>query len=82
METFILLLIYLLQMYKYGLFIYVILTWVPNLRGTRFFDFFEKLYRPILSTFERLIPPIGGISFSAIFVFLLIDLVIRILIGF
>jgi len=40
---------------------YVLLSWVPNVRGSAVGEMLGKLVEPYLKPFRRLIPSIGGI---------------------
>lgn|GEM_PF-733853 len=55
------------------LFARVILSWVPTEPGDALFEIHVWLYNltePLCYPFRQIIPPIGGIDFSIIFVFI------------
>jgi YggT family protein len=54
------------QIYSMVIFIYVIMSWLPNVRESAVGVLFQKLAEPYLSVFRRLIPPIGMIDLSPI----------------
>lgn len=62
------------DIYQYVIFIYIILTWIPEIRSTRFFDILNRICDPFLRIFDRIIPPIGGLSISAILAILTLRL--------
>ena len=60
----------------------ILLTWFPNINWyNQPFKAFKDITDPILLPFRSIIPPLGGIDFSPIFAFLLIDVIKRFLIG-
>lgn len=53
--------IYLVKdIYFYMILIYVLMSWLPNVRESAVGEFLGKLVEPYLRPFRRLIPPIGG----------------------
>jgi YggT family protein len=58
------------------LLVYAVVSWVPNLRG-RWTDYLAMAVEPVLMPVRRVIPPIGGIDISFLIVFLVIQLVLR-----
>lgn len=52
--------------YRIVIFIHILMSWVPNLRGTSFGQLIDKLAEPYLGFFRRFIPPFGMIDFSPI----------------
>ncbi|HEY3676019.1 MAG TPA: YggT family protein [Candidatus Tumulicola sp.] len=62
------------------LFIYAVVSWFPNARG-RWVDILASLVEPVLRPVRRIIPPIGGIDIAFLVVFLLLQVVVRHLIG-
>ncbi|WP_082865760.1 YggT family protein [Paenibacillus crassostreae] len=50
----------LFNIYFYMIVIYVLMSWVPNLRENFIGELLTKLVEPYLSTFRRFIPPIMG----------------------
>ncbi|MBR2568291.1 MAG: YggT family protein [Paenibacillus sp.] len=51
---------YLFQIYWWMIIIYVLMSWIPNVRASFIGEFLGKLVEPYLSIFRRFIPPIGG----------------------
>ncbi|MGL5296620.1 MAG: YggT family protein [Culicoidibacterales bacterium] len=69
-------LMWLLDIYAYGLLIYVLATWVPPIY--RFiYPFFSPLYKKPLEIVGRIIPPFGMLDFSPVILFVAIQLVMR-----
>lgn len=52
--------------YRIVIFIHILMSWVPNLRGSSFGQLIDKLAEPYLGFFRRFIPPFGMIDFSPI----------------
>ncbi|MGN7357707.1 YggT family protein [Paenibacillus sp. SAF-054] len=51
---------YLFQIYFYMIIVYVLMSWLPNLRENFIGELLAKLVEPYLSSFRRFIPPIMG----------------------
>lgn len=47
--------------YTLMLFLYIVSSWVPNLRQYAFMRFVAQYTEPYLGIFKQLIPPIGGV---------------------
>ncbi|WP_379131587.1 YggT family protein [Paenibacillus sp. sgz500958] len=50
----------LFQIYFYMIIIYVLMSWLPNVRENFIGELLSKLVEPYLSPFRRIIPPIFG----------------------
>jgi len=66
-------------LYRWIILVRIIMSWLPNV------DYYNPLVRfiyditePVLAPFRRLLPSVGGIDFSPILVFLVLDFVRRI----
>jgi len=66
--------------YRWIIFARIIMSWLPNV------DYYNPMVRfiydvtePVLAPFRQLLPSVGGIDFSPILVFLVLDFVRRIL---
>lgn len=55
------------------LFIRILLSWVPELRGYRIVQFIGYYTDPYLNFFRQWIPPLGMIDISPIFAFLALN---------
>ena len=58
--------IFLVQIYYFGMIIYFFTSWVPNIRESKFGEILGKLYEPFLEPFRKIIPPIGMIDLSSL----------------
>ena len=66
---------FLFQIYFYMIFIYVLMSWLPNVRESFIGELLGKLVEPYLAPFRRFIPPIGGmIDISPIVALLVLQL--------
>ncbi|GAC42901.1 YggT family protein [Paenibacillus popilliae] len=51
---------YLYEIYTWLIIIYVLMSWLPNVRESFVGEILGKIVEPYLSLFRRIIPPIGG----------------------
>ncbi|MCG7338711.1 YggT family protein [Staphylococcus sp. ACRSN] len=58
--------LFLVQIYYYGMIVYFFMSWIPNARENKFGQFLQKIYEPFLEPFRKIIPPIGMIDISSI----------------
>lgn len=58
--------LFLVQIYYYGMIVYFFMSWIPNARENKFRQFLQKIYEPFLEPFRKIIPPIGMIDISSI----------------
>lgn len=58
--------------YTILLFIYALLSWVPDLRG-RWTYYLAMVIEPVLRPIRRIIPPIGGFDIAFIVLFLILQ---------
>lgn len=79
MSQIILLLIKIIQAYAFLMFVWVVLSWIPDLRYSGFYRFLDRIYAPFLEPFRRIIPPINGIDISPILGFFALHMVIAML---
>uniref|UniRef100_B8HYJ1 YggT family protein n=1 Tax=Cyanothece sp. (strain PCC 7425 / ATCC 29141) TaxID=395961 RepID=B8HYJ1_CYAP4 len=69
-----------LQIYLVLLVIRVLLTWFPNVDWYRQpFAILSQLTDPYLNLFRSIIPPLGGIDFSPILAFFLLQFLVGVL---
>ncbi|AHB89571.1 integral membrane protein associated with nucleod distribution YlmG [Thermosynechococcus sp. NK55a] len=72
-----------LQIYLIILLIRVLLSWFPNINWYNSpFSILSQLTDPYLNIFRGLIPPIGGLDFSPIIAFFLLQFIVQLLAGF
>lgn len=79
MSSVILILVTLVQAYSFLMFVWVLLSWIPDLRSSRVYRFLDQLFVPFLEPFRRVIPPINGIDISPILGFFTLQLVVKLL---
>lgn len=72
-------LITLVQGYSFLMFIWVLLSWIPDLRFSGFYRFLDRLFTPFLEPFRRIIPPINGIDISPILGFFALQIIVKLL---
>jgi YggT family protein len=78
MTDVILTLISVLNIYKLILVARILLTWLPNINWyNQPFKFLRDVTDPVMAPFSRLVPAIGGIDFSPILLFFVLDLLQR-----
>ncbi|HHW6769646.1 TPA: YggT family protein [Staphylococcus aureus] len=58
--------LFVVEIYYFGMIIYFFTSWVPSIRETKVGYFLAKIYEPFLQTFRKVIPPIGIIDISSI----------------
>jgi len=66
---------FILKIYKYGLLISIIASWIAPYSGNPVLLLIHQLLEPIMKKVHWVIPPMGGLDFSPIFVFLGIQVV-------
>ncbi|GGH74593.1 YggT family protein [Pullulanibacillus pueri] len=54
----------LLELYSFALIVYILMSWVPNIRYSAFGQFLGKICEPYLEPFRKIIPPIGMMDLS------------------
>lgn len=80
MSDVLMVLLQLINLYKLLLVARILLTWLPNINWyNQPFKFLSDITDPVMEPFRRLIPPLGGIDFSPILLFIVLDLVSRVL---
>jgi YggT family protein len=60
------LLVDVINVYYYALIIYILMSWFPNARTSKFGQFFARICEPYLEPFRKIIPPLGMIDISPI----------------
>ncbi|EHJ07058.1 YggT family protein [Staphylococcus simiae] len=58
--------LFLVEIYYFGMIIYFFTSWVPSIRENKVGEFLAKIYEPFLQPFRKIIPPIGMIDISSI----------------
>ena len=72
---------YILKIYFWGLLISVIVSWVAPYSGNPALLLIQQILEPVQRVFRRVIPPIGGLDLSPIFIFLGIQVIEIMLVG-
>jgi len=54
------------QIYTIALVIYILMSWIPSTRDTKFGQFLAVIVEPYLGFFRKFIPPLGMIDISPI----------------
>lgn len=67
-------LLFLVQIYSFGMIIYIFMSWIPGARESAVGLFMAKIYEPFLEPFRRIIPPLGMIDLSPIVAFIVLNL--------
>ncbi|CDQ19826.1 YggT family protein [Halobacillus karajensis] len=62
-----------LQIYSWILIIYILMSWFPGARESRFGEVFSRLAEPFLEPFRKIIPPLGMIDISPIVAILVLN---------
>ncbi len=79
MSQIIMLLITIVQAYTFVMFIWVLLSWIPEFTHSKFYGFLDSVCLPFLEPFRKIIPPINGIDISPILAFFALQLVTNLL---
>jgi YggT family protein len=63
-----------LNIYLYGLLAIIIVSWVAPQSRHPILAMLQQLISPVMEPFRRIIPPLGGLDLSPIFMFLVINM--------
>lgn len=63
-----------LNIYLYGLLAVIIISWVAPYNRHPIIVILHQLLDPVMKPFQRLIPPLGGLDLSPIFIFLMLNM--------
>lgn len=66
-----------LRLYSFAILIYVLMSWLPGARETKFGEILEAICEPYLEFFRRFIPPLGFIDISPIIALIVLQLANR-----
>ncbi len=72
---------YILKIYFWGLLISVIVSWVAPYSGNPALLLIQQILEPLQRLFRKVIPPMGGLDLSPIFIFLGLQVVEIMLVG-
>ncbi len=79
--SFVGLLDFILNIYFYGLLISIVSSWIAPYSGNPVLLLIQQLLEPIMKKVHKVIPPMAGLDFSPIFVFLGIQVIQTLLVG-
>jgi YggT family protein len=68
---------YIVWIYTFVLLAYAVVSWIPDLRSSRFVYYLARLVEPVLTPVRRIIPPLGGLDLAFLIVLLVLQLLIR-----
>jgi YggT family protein len=77
MESLLSILVWLIEIYSYALIVYILMSWFPNARDTKFGQILANICEPYLEPFRRIIPPIGMLDISPIVAILVLNFATR-----
>ncbi|HTU71424.1 MAG TPA: YggT family protein [Candidatus Baltobacteraceae bacterium] len=69
------LIVWVFRAYSVLLFVYAILSWIPDLRGP-WVRYLAAVVEPVLAPIRRIIPPLGGLDMAFLVLIVLINFVI------
>jgi YggT family protein len=76
MHDVLVILLQVIDVYKWILFGRIILSWLPNINWNKQpWATLEAVTEPVFAPFRRLIPPFNGIDFSPMILFLVLNIV-------
>ncbi|MBV9717768.1 MAG: YggT family protein [Candidatus Eremiobacteraeota bacterium] len=70
-------LIYVVYIYTILLFVYAVLSWVPDLRRGRWAYYLASIIEPVLIPIRRIIPPLGGFDLAFLILLLVLQMLVR-----
>ncbi len=70
------LIVLIFRAYSVVLFIYALISWLPDLRRGAWVRYLGMLVEPVLAPVRRIVPPIGGLDMAFLIVIVLINWVI------
>lgn len=68
---------YAVNVYTLLLFVYAVLSWIPDLRRGRWVYLLAAVIEPVLTPIRRIIPPLGGLDLAFLIVLLVLQLLVR-----
>jgi YggT family protein len=68
---------YAVNVYTLLLFVYAVLSWIPELRRGRWVYLLASVIEPVLTPIRRIIPPLGGLDLAFLVLILVLQLVVR-----
>jgi YggT family protein len=68
---------YAVNLYSLVLFVYAVISWIPDLRRSRWAYYLASIVEPVLMPIRRIIPPMGGLDLAFLIVILVLQLLVR-----
>ena len=69
-----------IDIYTIVLVVRIVFTWMPaEARANQFYEFLHAITEPAMLPFRKVVPPLGGVDFSPVFLFVLLAAVRHIL---
>lgn len=65
------------NVYTLLLFVYAVLSWIPELRRGRWSYYLGRIIEPVLGPIRRVIPPVGGLDLAFLVLVLVLQLLIK-----
>ncbi|MGC1380750.1 MAG: YggT family protein [Candidatus Baltobacteraceae bacterium] len=65
------------NVYTILLFVYAVLSWIPDLRRGRWAYYLAAVIEPVLSPIRRIVPPVGGLDLAFLILLLVLQLLVR-----
>ena len=65
------------NLYTFVLLIYAVISWVPELRRSRWAYYVGSIVEPVLGPIRRIIPPLGGLDLAFLVLLLVLQLLVR-----
>ena len=67
---------WIVNLYTIALFVYAIVSWIPDLRG-RWVQYLAAVVEPVLAPIRRVIPPLGGLDLAFLVLILVLQFLVR-----
>ena len=68
---------YAINIYTVLLFVYAVVSWIPDLRRGRWVYYLASVIEPVLMPIRRVIPPLGGLDLAFLVLLLVLQLLVR-----
>lgn len=70
-----LLIVWIFRAYSVLLFVYALISWIPDLRGP-WVRYLAAIIEPVLAPIRRIIPPLGGLDMAFLVLIIVINFLI------
>jgi YggT family protein len=68
------------NIFQFVLLVWIVMSWIPDLRGNKLFAILDGFFDTLLSPIRRVIPPIGGtLDISPIILVIALQLLVNLL---